>query len=105
MARRGQSRNAPKRAKQATRSSEAFIGWRNYRGRPGADATRDPQGHRLESEPSGTETWHEALGQELLEACLQFLCHRRRHLLGRARALLPLALAPALEIGVLSGRI
>jgi hypothetical protein len=27
MARRGHRRHAPKRAKQATRSSRAFIGW------------------------------------------------------------------------------
>src|SRR5262249_16431445 len=40
MARSGQSRHAPKRAKQATRGSGAFIGLRDYRGGGGGHATR-----------------------------------------------------------------
>src|SRR5215813_4633346 len=101
MARSGQSRHAPKRAKQATRSSGAFIGLRNYRRVGRGHATRGRWGRRTAGGGGSVAPGQEALGEQGLKGLLELRGHRVCHLVGPSRSLHPLAVSPALEIGVL----
>src|SRR5215510_6057603 len=87
MARSGQSRHAPKRAKQATRSSVAFIGLQNYRRRAAATQRRGRPCRTSGGRRGSVALGHEALGEQRLEALLELGGHRVGDLVGRSRSL------------------
>src|SRR5262245_50605968 len=83
---RGQTRHAPNSKKQATTSSAAFIGWRNYISAGASAALR---------------RWaKEAAQHEVLEARFELFGDLPGHFLGGAGPLGLRAGRPALEIGV-----
>src|SRR5262249_29904343 len=93
MARSGQSRHAPKRAKQATRSSGAFIGLRNYRRVGRGHATRGRWGRRTAGGGGSVAPGQEALGEQGLKGLLELRGPRVCHLVGPSRSLHPLAVS------------
>src|SRR5882672_10616747 len=111
MVSRGQRSRVPKKRKQAASSSLAFIGWRDYRRRPrGTQSSSPPTGSRAAPGPEAGSPRLAGLGQETLheeglKAILQLRGDGLRDFSGRAGALEPLTLAPALEVGVLLRRV